>query len=171
MPRPNFVGRLGHGKFRFCPWPTCKISDKLNPAGVCQFSICFPAGSPFGGSPGSVSLVVNDVSEFDFSQFDCCNWAWWVGEVATNWLLRGCISYFRQLFGFLSKSWLDIDRDELEVVLVVAVCPWLLLEFACLSEAILGSDAEFEADGWGFLDEVVSVSAPAAGALCQLVSS
>jgi hypothetical protein len=45
---------------------------------------------------------------------------------------------------------LDIDRDELEVVLVVAVCPWLLLEFACLSEAILGSDAEFEADGWGF---------------------
>jgi len=39
---------------------------------------------------------VNDVSEFDFSQFDCCNWAWWVGEVATNWLLRGCISYFRQ---------------------------------------------------------------------------
>jgi len=73
---------------------------------------------------------------------------------------------------FLSKSWLDIDRDELEVVLVVAVCPWLLLELvACLSEAILGSDAEFEADGWGFLDEVVSVSAPAAGALCQLVSS
>ena len=50
----------------------------------------------------------------------------------------------------MSKSWLDIDRDELEVVLVVAVCPWLLLEFACLSEAILGSDAEFEADGWGF---------------------
>ena len=57
---------------------------------------------------------------------------------------------FSELFGFLSKSWLDIDRDELEVVLVVAVCPWLLLEFACLSEAILGSDAEFEADGWGF---------------------
>jgi len=97
MPRPNFVGRLGHGKFRFCPWPTCKISDQLNPAGGMSIFYLFSrAGSPFGGSPGSVSLVVNDVSEFDFSQFDCCNWAWWVGEVATNWLLRGCISYFRQ---------------------------------------------------------------------------
>ena len=90
--------RQGFGSSEFARrGAACKIIDKLNPAGVCQFSICFPAGSPFGGSPDSVSLVVNDVSEFDFiSQFDCCNWAWWVGEVATNWLLRGCISYFRQ---------------------------------------------------------------------------
>jgi len=80
------------------------------------------------------------------------------------------------LFGFLSNSWFDIDRDELEVVLVVAVCAWLAeaeFEFACFSEtAILGSDAECEAGGWVvFLDEVALISAPAAGAVCQLVSS
>jgi len=59
------------------------------------------------------------------------------------------------------------------VVLVVAVCAWLAeFEFAAFSEtAILGSDAEWEAGGWGFLDEVALFSAPAAGAVCQLVSS
>lgn len=77
------------------------------------------------------------------------------------------------MFGFLSKSWFDIDRDELEVVLVVAVCAWLAeFEFAAFSEtASLGSDAECAAGGWGFLDEVALISAPAAGAVCQLVNS
>ena len=61
------------------------------------------------------------------------------------------------MFGFLSKSWFDIDRDELEVVLVVAVCAWLAeFEFAAFSEtAILGSDAEWEAGGWGFSEKKV----------------
>ena len=59
------------------------------------------------------------------------------------------------MFGFLSKSWFDIDRDELEVVLVVAVCAWLAeFEFAAFSEtAILGSDAECAAGGWGFSEK------------------